>query len=156
MSHIKNKIGRCETIEVIMTNNATREYKFSDNENALQDVIVEGIIVHTAALGVSKSNVTMLPDADLKKSLLTFCTNKQKQIIKELPLETFINNDNAITWFKPFKIDIAKSLVTVPHSLTLVLPVGPPAGYAVQVTLFYRKFDQLKDRLDEDGCVIEN
>jgi hypothetical protein len=155
MTHIKNKIGRSETIEVSILNNNSREFKFSDNESTLQDVIVEGIFIHTADLLVSKNNRAMLPDVNLKSALLTLSTNKQKLVVKELPLQTFFKNDNGVTWLKPFKIDIAKSLVTIPNSVGLVIPPGPPSGYAIMITLFYRKYDAVKDRLDEDGCVIE-
>ena len=155
MTHIKTPIGRCETIEVSILNNNAREFKFSDNESTLQNIIAEGIMIHTPDLAVSKNNRAMLPLNDLKTCLLTLSTNKQKLIIKELPVETFLKNDHAITWLKPFKIDIAKSLITIPGSAALVIPAGSPAGYAIMVTLFYRLFDAVKDRLDEDGCVIE-
>lgn len=156
MTHIKQKVGRCETIEVSILNANSTTFKFSDNESTLQDVILEGIIVHTDALGFSKNGRTMLPLANLKKSLLTLSTNKQVLVIKDLPLETLLINDNAITWLKPFKIDIAKSQVTIPDASALALPAGPPAGYAIMITMFYRPFDAAKDRVDGDGYVIEN
>ncbi len=155
MTHIIQRIGRSETIEVAILNNAVREFKFSDNESTLQKVVLEGIIIHSAALGMSKNNRTMLADVDLKKSLITLATNRQKLLNKELPLETFIKNDNAITWVKPFMLDVAKSYITIPGIAAIAIPAGPPAGLAIMVTLFYRPFDPLKDRVDEDGCIIE-
>jgi len=157
MTHIKNKIGRAETIEIAILNNNSINFKFSDNESSLQNIIVEGIIIHSAAnLVVSKLNRTLLPDANLKKALITLSTTKQVAVLKEFPIETFIRNDNAVTWLKPFKMDVAKSLVTIPDAAALVIPAGPPQGYAIMVTLFYRPYDPLKDKLDDDHCVIEN
>lgn len=153
--HQKRNIGKSETLEVAVLNVNSREYKFGDNHSILQNAILEGIAVHTAALGAATSGRQMLPDVDLKKGLLTLASSKGVLINKELPIETIVNNDNYITWVKPFKLDLAKSLVTLPSSGALALPAGPPAGYAIMITLFYREFDAAKDKLDEAGCVIE-
>jgi hypothetical protein len=153
--HQKRNVGKSETVEVAILNVNSREYKFGDNHSILQNIILEGIAIHTAALGLATSGRTMLPDADLKKGLLTLASSTGVLINKVLPIETVVSNDNYITWFKPFKLDIAKSLVTLPSSGTLALPAGSPAGYAIMITLFYREFDAAKDKLNADGTVIE-
>ena len=100
MSHIIDEIAYSETIEVPILNSTAREYKFSDNESALQKVVCMGIKVHTDELGKGKSGRTILPLAAIKKGLLTLSTSKNKLIIKELPVETLLNNDRSITKLK--------------------------------------------------------
>lgn len=155
MYHQKKVLGKSETIEVAILNSASREYKFGDNHTQLQDVVIEGFAVHTAAIGKSSQGRTLLPDADLKKGLLTLASKTGKLINKDLPLETFLNNDNYVSFVRPFIIDMAKSLITLPDSAALVLPAGPPAGYGIMITIFYRPFDASKDKVDADACIIE-
>lgn len=154
MYHQKSKVGFHETVEVAIINAASREYKFGDNASALQNIVVTGIAIHTAALGVAPSGRAILPDVEIKKGYLTLATKTGKLMCKDLPLETLTNNDNYITELKPFIIDTSKSLITLPGSNALALPAGPPSGYAVMVSIFYRQI-AATDKVDADGFVTE-
>lgn len=134
------KIPQSETIEVIIRNAQSRQYKFSDNETSLDTVVLHGIAVHTDSLLKSFTGYTMLPLADIKKGYLTLSNPKNEQPIKRMPLEALLTNQNFFTFVEPRVIDIRKSFVDFPTSDTFA--VG--AGVSVVFTLIYEKYDPAK------------
>lgn len=141
MSFQLQKIPQSETIEVLIRNIASRQYKFSDNETTLDLVVMHGIAVHTDALAKSFTNNTIMPLADIKKGFLTLSNPKNEQPIKRLPLETLLQNSNFITYMEPRVVDIRKSFVDFPQSDTLALVGG---SLSVCFTIVYEKYDAVK------------
>ena len=135
------KIPQVETIEVLIRNVTSRQYKFSDNETTLDLVVLHGIAVHTDAIAKSFTGATIMPLADIKKGFITLSNPKNEQPIKRLPLETLLQNQNFITYLEPRIIDIRKSFVDFPSSDTLVLVGG---SLSVMFSVVYEKYDAVK------------
>lgn len=142
MSLQVREIKKSETIEVIIRNIQSRQYKFSDNETTLDLVVLHGIAVHTDAPAKSFTGVTIMPLASIKKGYLTLSNPQNEQPFKRLPLETLLQNQNFILFLEPVLIDIRKSFVDFPDSAALVLPDA--LGYSVMFSVFYEKYDPSK------------
>jgi len=134
------KIALSETVEVVVNNPNSRQYKFSDNETTLDQVIVTGISINTDALVRTFSGRTVMANAEMKKGYLTLSTPQSKYPIKRLPLETFFNNQNFILFFEDKLVDFRKSFIDFPNSGALVMP-GDGLGFAVPITIYYKTKD---------------
>ncbi|HRD42195.1 MAG TPA: hypothetical protein PLN30_00515, partial [Ferruginibacter sp.] len=64
MSLQVQKIALSETVEVVVNNPNSRQYKFSDNETTLDQVIVTGISINTDALVRTFSGRTVMANAE--------------------------------------------------------------------------------------------
>ncbi|MBC7509668.1 MAG: hypothetical protein H7320_13110 [Ferruginibacter sp.] len=140
MSFQVQKIRRSETVEIVINNVNSRQYKFSDNETTLDTVVLQGIAVHTEALVKSFSGKTILPTAEIKKGFLTLSTPQSATPFKRYPLESFFQNSSFITFFEDTVIDFRKSYIDFPNSAALVLPVDG-LGFAVVTTILYKPLE---------------
>ena len=146
------KVHLSETIECVVLNLNSRQYKFSDNETTLDKAVIIGIAVHTEALSKSFSGRTVMPNAEMKKGYLTLSTPDTKYPICRLPLETFFNNQNFVLFTEPLLIDIRKSFIDFPNSSALALP-GDGLGFSVPISIFYQPFNDQNQKVGEMGTV---
>jgi hypothetical protein len=154
MSFQVNKIARSETVEVIIANVNSRQYKFSDNETTLDKVVLQGIAINTDALSKSFSGRTVMPTAEVKKGYLTLSTPDTKTPIKRIPLEIFFQNTSFVTYFEDMLIDLRKSTIDFPNSSALILPVDG-LGYSIPITIIYRPLKD-SDRIGDMGEVLND
>ncbi|MBC7535099.1 MAG: hypothetical protein H7258_05340 [Ferruginibacter sp.] len=154
MSFQVQKIRKSETVEVVVANINSRVYKFSDNETTLDKVVLQAIAINTEALGKSFSGRTIMSNAEMKKGYLTLATPDTKTPIKRIPLETFFNNQNFITYFEDVLIDLRKSTVDFPNSAALVLPADGQ-GFSIPITIFYRDM-KANEKIGDMGEVLSD
>lgn len=155
MSFQIQKIQLSQTVEVVVANINSRQYKFSDNETTLDQAILIGISVNTEALAKTFSGRTVMPNAEMKKGYLTLSTPDSKYPIQRLPLETFFNNQNFVLFTEPLLIDFRKSFIDFPNSAALALPADN-LGFGIPITIFYKIFDANSQKVGAMGTVEDN
>lgn len=128
-----------ETVEVLIYNKNSRQYKFSDNEKTLDQVVVTGIAISTEAMDKSFNGNAMLSNVELKKTFINLATPKNELPFKNMPLELIMANTNVFLFIKPTLVDLRKSYIEVPNCQNLVLPVvdGQTKPLAIVVTFTY-------------------
>lgn len=112
---------RSETIEVLINNISSSQFRFSDNETSLQNVRVYGIEVHSEALSKSFAGNTVLSNAIQKKAFLTLVDKAEKALLKRLPLETFFNDQKFMLELDGLEIDVRKSFIELQDKTGVVV-----------------------------------
>lgn len=114
MSLQKFPVKRSTLFELPVINVNAEKFKFNDNEKVLDNMFVTGIIIGSAAIGLTPEGKTVVPDAIQKKAFLTL-VNKATGVeeIKKLPLETLINSQSWVIELDAFQIDVSKSYITL-------------------------------------------
>lgn len=102
---------RSESVEVVINNVNSAQFRFSDNESTLQNVKVYGMQFHSQALSKSFSGKTVLGDTIQKKAFLTVTDKQEKAIFKRLPVETFFNDQKFMLELDGVELDVRKSFI---------------------------------------------
>lgn len=122
---------RSETVQVVINNVNTAQFRFSDNESTLQNVRVYGIQIHSAALSKSFEGNNVLADAIQKKAFITLSDKTEKALVKRLPLETFYNDQKFMLELDGLEIDVRKSFIELQDR------AGVVAGDCFVATFFF-------------------
>ena len=123
-----------------------------DLTTSLTSEIPETVV--PSLLSLAPSGRPLLPATEIVKGYLTLVDKEKNEYNKDLPLELFLRND-AITHIKPKLISIRNCYVNLPLIGTVVIPVGPPAGYGLVFVFFYDPYDPNKHRINSIGEVEE-
>lgn len=102
---------RSETVEVVVNNVNSAQFRFSDNESTLQNVRIYGIEFSSQAQSKSFSGKSVLSDAIQKKAFLTLCDKTEKAIFKRLPVESFFIDRSFMKELDGIEIDVRKSYI---------------------------------------------
>jgi hypothetical protein len=150
---MKAGVKICELIEVPVLNRAGTRYKFEDQNNTFDNVIVYGFSVFQSLVAKTPSGRFTLITGTIYNCYLTLAGNKNQQFNSKLPLYTLIRNDDKVTCIKPKLVNFRNSFVEIPALVPIALH---GAGDALALMVYYEKYDPAKHHLNEWDELIEN
>lgn len=121
-----------ETIALVINNVNSAQFKFPDNLTNLDNIVVVGILVHSADTSKTFEGNNVLSNAIQKKAYLTLNDKNSKALLKRIPLESFFNDQKNVHPLNNLPIDFSKSLVELQDR------AGVVAGDAFMFTVFYK------------------